>query len=664
MKQQQKVQPRVKKKPVEAKTTQEANAIRRFAAAVAAFVVWIGLIGYKLFDLQAVQHENLLARAVAQRTHEQKLKPLRGSILDRNGRELAVTLAADSLELDPLEFENVEQYGFQLAKILGKNPKELILQINEGKANKRRSLPLGRELNAVTIEKIKSLNIQKGLIWRKDQKRFYPNKTLAAQVLGFTNRDDIGQAGIEATQDKNLRGSTAEIIEARDGAGHIYERTENIKQEPREVILTIDCAIQHAVEEALTSGVRANKAKSGAAVVLDPKTGEILAMANYPTFDPNEPGASKPESWTNRAVQSFYEPGSTFKLVTYSATLEEGLGTPDDTINAGNGQIKIGSRTIKDSGSGGVMTLTQALAKSSNVAAITLGGKLGKNRLYEYIRRFGYGAQTGVELPAETKGLMYAPEKWTLDSMGSVPIGYEIGVTTLQSAAAFGAIANNGVRMQPHVVKELREGNTLVPQPKTDWRRVVSEETARKMRKMLEAVTEAGTARRAQLAGYTSAGKTGTAHKYDARTRGYSESKFVASFVGFAPIENPAVVIAVMIDEPMAGMHHGGDVAAPIFADIADQILPALHVAPDLLDLSPQERKQNLLTARNESPQPQLIQRTVEIKLNKEKTENKLPTNAKKTDLKSNPPRDKRDKIVGRKKRLDSKTKPETAKRG
>lgn len=598
----------------------------RFAIVVALFLVWMCGIGFRLFDLQINQHESLDARATDQRRHEHHTKPLRGSILDRNGRELAVTLEAESLEVDPTELENPEQAALQLANLLGKNPKELIFSFNEGKINNRRSISLARELDQTTIDKIKNLGFSKGLIWRKDQKRFYPNETLAAQVLGFTNREDVGQAGIEAAQEKNLRGEYNEITEQRDGSGRVYELTESIRQRPRNIILTIDYAIQHKVEQALADGLAATKAKSGAAVVLDPATGEILAMVNAPNFNPNRPGDSKPEMWTNRVVQNFYEPGSTFKLVTYSATLEEKLATPLDQIDARQGFIKINNRIIKDSGSGSVLTLTQGFAKSSNVVAITLGQRLGNERLYEYIRRFGYGAPTGIELPVESRGMLLAPEKWTTDSIGSVPIGYEIGVTTLQSAAAFGAIANAGVLVAPHIIKEIREEDgKILSQLAPAERRVVSEATAHQMRQMLAAVTDTGgTAKRAQLVGYTSAGKTGTAHKYDAQMRRYSESKYIASFVGFAPVEKPAVVIAVMIDEPRGGAHHGGDAAAPIFRDIAEQILPVLHVAPDDL---PAAQNENLVAQQPKSVESaKMPGETVATKINVQSANNRLPS--------------------------------------
>ena len=588
--------PRVEPKKVAPVTA--PNKINRFWFVVALLTLWMAAIGARLVDLQTTQHDLLLGKATAQRERTRKTKLMRGAILDRNGRELAVTLETQSLAVDPLGLENPEASAFKIAKILGKSPKELMVNLADARVKERRFVPLARELDAETVDQIKNLDIKSGLIWTPEQKRQYPNGNLAAHVIGFTNHDGNGQAGIEEIANDYLRGNLAETVEQRDGRGRVFDRNQTVAQSPRDVTLTIDSAIQFRVEQALAAGIAANKAKAGAAVVLNPRTGEILAMANAPDFNPNDLSQTKPDTWTNRAVQNLYEPGSTFKLVTYSAALEEKIAVPTDTIDARAGQITVGSRTIKDSGHGGVFTLTEALARSSNVAAITIGQRVGKERLYDYIRRFGFGQTTGVESPAEARGMLYAPDKWTPDSFGSVPIGYEVGVTTLQSAAAFGAIANDGVRMQPHLIKEIRADNgEIVQQSQPEQHRVVSDETARAMRQMLAAVTEEGTAKRAQLAGYTSAGKTGTAHKFDSNTHHYSDSKFVASFVGFAPVNNP-VVIAVMIDEPGAGAHHGGDVAAPIFRDIAEQILPVLRIAPDAAP----DAKQTLTAAVKPSP--------------------------------------------------------------
>lgn len=594
------------------KTAAVKPTVNRFWLIIAVFALWATGIGARLVYLQTAQKGFLSDKAAAQRRREHKTKPLRGSIFDRSGRELAITLESESLWTDPTELENAEATAYQIASLIGKKPKELLSELHLAKENKRRFIWLGRELEDVTIGKIKSLNIA-GLHFRKEQKRSYPNGSLASHVVGYANRDDVGQAGIERTQNQHLRGEYTEITEERDGSGRVLERVENVVQSPRSVILTIDSAIQFRAEQALAAGLEAAGAKAGAAVVLNPQNGDILAMATAPAFDPHNVGDARPELLSNRAVQNTYEPGSTFKLISYSAAIEETGVNPNDEIDCGNGSIKIGSRTIRDTGKAGKMTITDALARSSNVAAITLGQKVGKDKLYEYMRKFGYGAETGVELPAESRGKLHAPEKWSADSIGSVPIGYEVSVTTLQSAAAFGAIANDGVRVAPHLIKEIREENGFVlPANAPESRRVVSVETARKMRGMLAAVTQKGTAQLAQLAGYTTAGKTGTAHKFDSEIKGYSKNKIIASFVGFAPIENPAVVIAVMVDEPRGVNRHGGDVAAPIFRDIAEQVLPKMHVAPD----NSSRASENLIAQKIEpAPSPKIT----ETKLKTEK---------------------------------------------
>ncbi|HZH35069.1 MAG TPA: penicillin-binding protein 2 [Pyrinomonadaceae bacterium] len=567
----------------------------RFSAVVVFFALWAVGIGARLVYLQTAKHDFLQAKANEQRLRERKTKPLRGSILDRSGRELAITLEVESLWIDPAEIENPEAVSYRIAALIGEKPKALLSQINEAKASNRRFMWLAREVDRETVEKIKATDVP-ALRWQKEQKRFYPHGNMAAQVVGFSSREDVGQAGIELTQDKHLRGEQNEILEERDGKGRVLEMSETINQSPRNVRLTIDYAIQYRAEQALAAGIEAAKAKAGTAVVLDPRTGEILAMATLPSFDPNKPGDVSQELLSNRAVQSLYEPGSTFKLVTYASALEEGLVRPSDTFNASAGFIKIGHRTITDShASKEPLSLTEALARSSNVAAVTIGQQVGKERLYEYIRRFGYGATTGVELPAETRGRLAQPEKLTTDSLVSLSIGYEIGATTMQSAVAYAAIANDGVRVQPHLVKEIREENgDVFFQSNPEKRRVVSAATASTMRQMLEAVTlTGGTGKQARIEGYTAAGKTGTAHKFDPKTKRYS-NKYVASFVGFAPAENPAVVIAVMIDEPGGAMHYGGDVAAPIFREIAEQVLPELNIVPKIQD--------EVLVAKNQNP--------------------------------------------------------------
>jgi cell division protein FtsI (penicillin-binding protein 3) len=306
-----------------------------------------------------------------------------------------------------------------------------------------------------------------------------------------------------------------------------------------------------------------------------------VGWANAPIFERNNVGPAPPAARANWALQNIYEPGSTFKIVAYSAAIEKGLAKPDDHIDCQMGSITVAKRVIHDHHPFGNLTLTEALAKSSNVAAIKLGLRVGDPTMYDYITRFGFGSRTGIELPGETAGMIHPVSRWLPSSIGSIAIGQEVGVTPLQMAAAFGALANDGVRIAPHLIREIRAATgTSIYRPNPEQHRVISKETARALRGMLEGVTLNGTAKKAQLDGYSAAGKTGTAQKIDPQTRRYSSTKYIASFVGFAPVDNPAVVIIVVIDEP-AGAYHGGDVAAPVFRQIAEQILPDMGVMPD-----------------------------------------------------------------------------------
>jgi cell division protein FtsI (penicillin-binding protein 3) len=348
------------------------------------------------------------------------------------------------------------------------------------------------------------------------------------------------------------------------------------------VVLTIDQSIQYQAEQALQAAVQRTRAKSGTVIVLDPRSGEILALANAPTFDPNRVADAKPETRSNWALQNIYEPGSTFKVVAFSAALEKHLVKADDRIDCQMGAITVAGRVVHDHSRFGTLTIAEALAKSSNVAAIKLGVRVGDPTMYDYIRRFGFGSRTGIELPGETAGLLRKVERWQPSSIGSIAIGQEVGVTPVQMVAAFGALANDGVRIAPHLIREVRNADgTVVYRAQPEQRRVISSETAIAIRGMLEGVTLRGTAKAAQLDGYSAAGKTGTAQKIDPKTRAYSATKHVASFVGFAPVSNPQVVIIVVMDEP-AGAYHGGDVAAPVFREVAELILPGLGVMPDI----------------------------------------------------------------------------------
>lgn len=560
----------------------------RLALVVVLFGIWFVVVAAKIVDLQTVQSGKLRELARQQRERRREFKPLRGAILDRNGLELAITIPLESLVVDPKLIDNPELIAYKVAPILGEKSSQMLAKINEAKANNSRFLWLAREIEKEKVEKIKALNLP-ALDWRVEQKRFYPHGSLAAHVVGYGNLDDIGQSGVERSQDSDLRGEDRKTVSEKDGKGNVFEVFEYDTTEPRDVVLTIDQAVQYEAEKSLAEGLRETNAKSGAAIVINPKNGEILALAVAPTFDLNKVGAAAPENRVNRAVQDTYEPGSTFKLIAYSAALEEGLITPSSEINCQGGVIRIGTRTIKDSHSAGVVSATEALAKSSNVAAITLAQRLGKNKFYEYVKKYGFGSPTESGLPSESRGKVRAVENWSDSSLASMAIGYEIAATTMQTATAYAAIANDGVRVQPHIVKQIRQQNGgVLKQFEPTQTRIVKAETAKTLRRMLREVTTNGTAKRARIALYSTAGKTGTAnkaevvgHRADGRAKLAYTSNVVASFVGFAPVENPSVVIAVMVDSPRGGARFGGDVAAPIFSKIAARILPEMNVIPD-----------------------------------------------------------------------------------
>ncbi|HEX3559427.1 MAG TPA: penicillin-binding protein [Pyrinomonadaceae bacterium] len=535
-------------------------------------------VGARLTYLQTSQHEWLTHRARAQQLNVEPQSAARGLILDRQGRELARSVSVDSFFADPREIESADDAAEGLSRVFKIDETSLAARLREAKDAKRGFVWLARKVSEEQSRAVRELKI-KGVYSVEEQERRYPNGALAAHVVGFVGLDDKGLAGVEQVYDASLTGEPGRLIASDDAKRHAFDSAGSAAQDGRTVVLTIDQSVQYIVERELVAAVERTQAKSGAAVVVDPRTGEILALANAPSFDPNDAGGVSADARRNAALQNIYEPGSTFKVVAYSGSLEEKLIKPDDKIEC-PGTITVFGRTVHDHAHG-TLTATEALAKSSNVAAIKLGLKLGNARLYDYIRRFGFGSRTGVELPGETAGLVRPVSKWQPTSIGSVPIGQEVGVTPVQMAAAYATIANDGVRVAPHLVREVRDAEGhVVEQSQPESHRVVSAETARELRGMLEMVTLKGTARAAQLEGYTAAGKTGTAQKVDPRTHAYSQTKYVGSFVGFAPVENPAAVIIVVLDEPI-GAHQGGAVAAPVFSEIADQILPYLDVMPD-----------------------------------------------------------------------------------
>ena len=551
---------------------------------VAAFIgFWMFLISARLVYLQFSQYDSLANRARQQQQNAIETSPQRGELLDRQGRELARSVQTVSLFLDPegLDATTLDRSAQQVAKILNLKGSDLAQEFREALDEKRRFIWIARRLDADVAAKITALNLP-GIHQQLEPKRFYPNGSLAAHVLGYVGLDGQGLGGVEQSYNEKISGEPGQLFIEKDASGKPYESYEITAKPGQTVVLTIDQSIQYLAEQALQGAVERSHAKSGTVIVLDPRSGDILALANAPTFDPNKVAEAKPETRSNWALQNIYEPGSTFKIVAFSAAIEKKLAKPEDHIDCQMGAITVAGRLVHDHKPFGLLTIAEALAKSSNVAAIKLGLRVGDPTMYEYIKRFGFGSKTGIELPGETVGILRKVERWQPSSIGSIAIGQEVGVTPVQMVAAFGALANDGVRIAPHLIREVRSGDgTVVYRAEPEQHRVISTETAVSLRGMLEGVTLNGTAKKAQLDGYSAAGKTGTAQKIDPKTKAYSHTKFVGSFVGFAPVSNPQVAIIVVIDEP-AGAYHGGDVAAPVFREVAEQILPALGVEPDI----------------------------------------------------------------------------------
>lgn len=575
------------------KTSSAQVAFTRFMLIVGVFTIWILGISVRLVHLQVTQHEWLKEKAVDQRQDIKKSKMLRGTIYDRDNRALAMSIKVKTLYADATEIADPDKTAKAIAKTLKLDPAQLTKQLTDSKAAKKRFVPLVKKVDEDTVQKlnkalaadgVKKADLPQfdGLHWVEDQMRSYPHGPLAAQIVGFSNTEDVGMAGIEQSQDDILHGAVIKKMQERDRLGRVFDETVYERDLPGDVALTLGLSFQFKVEQALENGVKAANAKSGIAIAILPKTGEIIAMANYPTFDPNVIKEAVPANITNHAIQSTYSPGSVMKLVTYGSGLEKRLFSPEDQIDAGNGTITVADHKFTDSHHVGSVSYSQALAHSSNVCAIKTGLRVGKDDFYSMLTGMGFGSKTGVELPAETGGILRSPEKWNGDSLASMSIGYEIGVTALQMATAFATIANDGIKVKPHIIKEIRSsGEKPAPTNNSENARVVSVETARNLRTMLRQVVLTGTGKRAQLNGYTAAGKTGTAWKFNSVTKSIDSSKYISSFIGMAPADNPEIVIAVIIDEPKGGARDGGGVAAPIFKNIAEQILPELGIQQD-----------------------------------------------------------------------------------
>ena len=535
-------------------------------------ILWMIAIGAKLLWLQVKQHDWLLARAANQQQAAIELSPMRGVIYDRNGNELARSVTVKSLYASPGDIPDPARVADALSDLLDVDRDDLFKRLSSIRA----AVVVKRRLDDKEVAKVERLALP-GLRFVNEMKRFYVSGRSASHVLGFVDIEERGGGGIELSCDKMIRGQGGRLLLDVDALNKSYDHSVEEPVPGANVSLTIDLMIQNHVEKALAEAVRASHARGGTIVIIRPATGEILALANYPTFDPNNVSESTANKRCNRAVETAFEPGSIFKLVTYSAALEEGLIRPNTRIDCGGGQIRIADRIIHDHPYG-VLTAAQALAKSSNVAAIKLGMQLGNERLARYIERFGFGHRTGIELPGESRGLFQPVSEWGPTTIGSIPMGHEVGVTAVQAAAAYACIANAGEWVKPHVISKIvSSSGDVLDEYHAEKRQVVSETTAATLKAMLEGVVLQGTGKAARMGGYRAAGKTGTAQKIDEATGRYSQTRYVASFAGFAPVDNPEIACVVSIDEPV-GAHLGGAVSAPVFARVVSDALRVLGV--------------------------------------------------------------------------------------
>jgi cell division protein FtsI (penicillin-binding protein 3) len=572
------------------------------------FLVWACAIGARLFWLQIVRHQEYVERAQKQQQRTFEVAPRRGVLYDRNLHELAMTVQVDSIYANPSEIDDKQAAARALASIVHTDPEDIRTtesEIAARLASGHNFAWVARRVTADVATRVRALNM-KGIYFQKEFQRFYPDNQIAAQVLGYVGVDDNGLGGLEDKFDVQLHGIPGQMYTAMDARRKILRSSERDPEPGRDLVLTIDENIQFLAEQALDHAMQRTQALNGTVVVQDVHTGQILALAIRPTFNPNNFRHTTPDLLRDHAVSDVYEPGSTFKLVTYSSALDQHVAAPDDIIDCQGGQITLAGRVIHDDKSDrglGKVTVATALARSSDVAAVKLALKVGPDRFYQYIRDFGFGSRSGVELPGETRGLLQPVKRWNGSSIGSIAIGQEVAVTPVQLVTMVSTIANGGVYLPPHILfpgqldsttpnqkaappQVVQVAGEELPNPlPTGAHRVISTLSAAQMRKMMEGVVLFGTGKQAQLDGYSSGGKTGTAQKIDPATHTYSKTMHIASFAGFAPVNNPVIAVAVIIDSPK-GDYYGTAVSAPVFAEVAQKVLEYLGVPHDI-DLRP-----------------------------------------------------------------------------
>ncbi len=543
-------------------------------------VIFLRLIVLMVFD-----HEVLSQKADRQYLGVKTLRPQRGVIWDREMRPLTVNIETESLYAAPSKIKDIKSLSPDLARIIKVSPASLTKKLS-AKKNKE-FIWLMRKVGENTVHRVnglkKKFKLKQELGFMTETKRYYPKGRIASHIIGFTDIDNEGIAGIELKYNDYIKGEAKRIQLGRDARGNSLFGDIEDEVPGNNLLLTIDERLQYIVERGIENAMSKWEAEAVVAIMMNPMTGEILAMANRPTYNPNFAGNIKADKRRNRAITDSYEPGSTFKVFLASAALEEGAVAFNETFDVSKGYIKVPGGVIRDVHRHDTLLFREVIQKSSNVGAVQIGIKVGDERFYRYIKRFGFGEKTGIDLPGEIRGLLKDTKDWSGRTLASISIGQEIGVTSLQVLRAYSVIANGGKLMKPYIVSEIisSDGEIIKSFSPVVERRVISKSTARTMKDVLKTVVEEeGTARNAAIKGNRVAGKTGTAQMIDAKTRRYSTSDYVSSFVGFVPADNPKIALMVVVYKPR-GARYGGVVAAPIFKNIVEQTFVYLNIPMD-----------------------------------------------------------------------------------
>jgi cell division protein FtsI (penicillin-binding protein 3) len=521
-----------------------------------------------------LNHRSLSEKAKLQYIKVEDIQVRRGIVFEREGRQLALNLELDSLYCEPDSMQLDKKSLKKLASAMAKKPKAILAKIPD----KGKFAWIERKLDPDIAGRIRDLNIR-GIGLMNEAKRVYPKGRLASHVIGSVGVDNQALEGVELYFDKYLKTRGGKVFLERDAGGKTLSSGVDKEAKGNNIVLTIDEGLQGIVEKELDKAMVQWRAAAISAIMMDPYTGEILALANRPSYDPNNPGRAKDFEKRNRAITDCYEPGSTFKIVAGIGALEENIVKPHTLFDVSKGSIEVGGKKIRDVHKHEVLTFKEVIQKSSNIGTIMIGMRLGKERIYKYAKRLGVGEKTGIDLPGEVSGWIHPTERWSGTSLGAIPIGQEVAVTPLQILRTYSAIANGGFLVKPHVVSEIisPEGQLLFSFMDNEKKRIISPKTAEIFKEVLKSVVEGGTGEKASVEGEEVAGKTGTAQMIDPKTKRYSKEKYVSSFVGFVPADNPKFALIVVVYEPK-GQIYGGVVASPVFREIANQAFSYLNI--------------------------------------------------------------------------------------